>query len=68
MFIFLFDNLVIRFTQTLKTLNLSFNEIGPRGAEHLANALQQNKVTYNPYLIIHSLFYIDTHYTGPAVQ
>ena len=25
-------------------LNLSFNQIGPRGAEQLANALQENKV------------------------
>jgi hypothetical protein len=33
------------FAQTLTTLDLSYNEIGAQGAEHLANALQQNKVT-----------------------
>jgi hypothetical protein len=33
------------FSQTLTTLHLSWNEIGAQGAEHLANALQQNKVT-----------------------
>ncbi len=38
---FLFD----QFIQTLTTLNLGSNEIGDQGAEHLANALQQNKVT-----------------------
>jgi hypothetical protein len=33
------------FAQTLTTLNLTFNEMGDQGAEHLANALKQNKVT-----------------------
>jgi hypothetical protein len=33
------------FPQTLTTLKLYHNEIGAQGAEHLANALQQNKVT-----------------------
>ncbi len=33
------------FPQTLTTLNLQENRIGARGAEHLANALQQNEVT-----------------------
>jgi hypothetical protein len=33
------------FTQTLTTLNLWGNKIGPQGAQHLANALQINKVT-----------------------
>jgi hypothetical protein len=33
------------FPQTLITLELRHNQIGAQGAEHLANALQQNKVT-----------------------
>jgi hypothetical protein len=33
------------FPQTLTTLHVSSNEIGAQGAGHLANALQQNKVT-----------------------
>jgi Ran GTPase-activating protein (RanGAP) involved in mRNA processing and transport len=33
------------FRQALTTIDLSGNEIGAKGAEHLANALQQNKVT-----------------------
>jgi hypothetical protein len=32
------------FLQTLTTLNLAGNKIGPKGAEHLSNALEQNKV------------------------
>jgi hypothetical protein len=36
----------IRYMQTLTTLNLEYNEIGEQGAEHLANALQQNKVAF----------------------
>ncbi len=32
-------------SQTLTTLNIGDNQIGAQGAEHLANALQQNKVT-----------------------
>jgi hypothetical protein len=31
-------------SQTLIFFDLDRNEIGDRGAEHLANALQQNKV------------------------
>ncbi len=33
------------FSQTLIILDLNDNEIGDQGAEHLANALEQNKVT-----------------------
>jgi hypothetical protein len=33
------------FSQTLTTLDLTSNQIGDQGAQHLANALQQNKVT-----------------------
>jgi Ran GTPase-activating protein (RanGAP) involved in mRNA processing and transport len=32
------------FSQALNTLDLSENEIGDQGAQHLANALEQNKV------------------------
>jgi hypothetical protein len=35
---------VHQFSQTLTTLDLERNQIDARGAEHLANALQQNKV------------------------
>jgi hypothetical protein len=33
------------FPQALTTLDLNSNQIGDQGAEHLATALQQNKVT-----------------------
>ncbi len=33
-----------QFIKTLTTLNLEYNEIGARGAEDVANALQRNKV------------------------
>jgi hypothetical protein len=35
----------MNFPQTLTTLDLGGNQIGDQGAGHLANALQQNKVT-----------------------
>ncbi len=43
--------------------------MGDQGAEHLAKALQQNKVTFSfaPY-ITHSLLHVDTHYTKPQWQ
>ena len=42
------------------------NQIGDQGAQHLANALQQNKVTFSFSLYItHSLLHTDTHHTGP---
>ncbi len=47
-------------------LNVGENEIGGRGAQHLADALQQNQVTtLASHLIIQSLFHTDTHYTAP---
>jgi hypothetical protein len=59
-------------SQTLTTLYLEHNEIGAQGAEHLANALQQNNVTfltsfdffYNYSLMI----FTDTHNTVPRTQ
>lgn len=56
------------FPQTLTKLNLYGNEIGNEGAKHLANALQQNKVTSlvcqsSSYLIIRLLFSTDADYT-----
>jgi hypothetical protein len=36
------------FTQTLTTLYLSINQIGQKGVQHLADALEQNKVTLIP--------------------
>jgi hypothetical protein len=46
-----FQSLADYFTQTLIKLSLQLNEIGPQGAEHLADALQQNQVT-----LTHSTF------------
>jgi hypothetical protein len=39
------QQLIYYFSQTLTTLNLSDNEIRDQGGKHLANALEQNKVT-----------------------
>jgi hypothetical protein len=49
-------------------LNLSSNRIGDQGAQHLANALQQNKVTFSfsPY-IAHSLLHLETYHTEPQL-
>jgi hypothetical protein len=59
-------------SQTLTTLNLQSNEIGAQGAEHLANALQENKVTSlrrpTSYATIHSSFITDTHNTESSKQ
>jgi hypothetical protein len=38
--------------QTLTTLNLAQNEIGDKGAEHLANALRHNTVSLVSNLLI----------------
>src|SRR3984957_357660 len=59
------------FTQTLTTLNLSSNQIGPAGAQHLANALHNN--TVNPFLyssisLPSAIFHTDTHHTQPSIQ
>jgi hypothetical protein len=50
-------------------LNLYGNQIGDQGVHHLANALQQNKVTlsFSPD-IAHSLLYLDTHHIEPQLQ
>jgi hypothetical protein len=55
------------FVQTLTTLDLENNQIGPQGAEHLANALQQNKVTTALLLLLNTSpsSYTDTHHTKP---
>jgi hypothetical protein len=48
---------------------MNANVIGDQGAEHLANALQQNQVTFSISLYItHSLLQIDAHYTGSPAQ
>ncbi len=36
--------MVFILSQTLKTLNLAANRIGPDGAQHLADALRKNEV------------------------
>ena len=41
----LIQSFIHYFPQTLTYVDLYANEIGDQGAEHLANALQQNKVT-----------------------
>jgi hypothetical protein len=50
-------------------LKLNANEIGDHGAQHFANALQQNKVTlsFSPD-IAHSLLHLDTHHFEPQLQ
>ena len=55
----LFSHLL--FLQTLTTLDLSCNKIGPQGMEHLANALEQNKVMqiallYSAFIYSHANF------------
>ncbi len=60
--------------QTLTTLNLRSSQIGDRGAEHLANVLQQNKVTrlepfYFPYNHSLTIFYRHSpHWTSNAIK
>lgn len=52
--------------QTLITLSLERNNIGSIGAEHMANALRQNKVLLFEscsILIMCLFFYADTHQT-----
>jgi hypothetical protein len=57
--------------QALTTLFLGNNKIGDQGAQHLANALQQNKVTLYSRTL-HSttqlLFHTDIHHAGPQGQ
>ena len=57
--------LIHYFAQTFTTLYLDYNKIGAQGAEHLANALQQNKVkSLSPvflYASIDPLFLEDNH-------
>jgi hypothetical protein len=56
-------------TQRLIALRLYCNRIGEQGAQHLANALQQNQVIcFISHTIIDSLFHVDTHHTGPRWQ
>ncbi len=40
------QQLIYYFSQTLTTLNLSDNEIRDEGGQHLANTVEQNKVTH----------------------
>ena len=58
------------FVQTLTTLDLYNNQIGRQGVQYLANALQQNKVTYfqTSNCIISLLLHTDTPYTEPCSQ
>ena len=61
------------FTQTLTELHLDNNKIGEQGAQHLADALKQNKVTLippSPFISLTSnkSFHTDTHSTLPPGQ
>src|ERR1700722_741712 len=59
------------FTQTLTTLDLSSNQIGEQGAQHLANALGNNTVNHLLYSSISlpsALFHTDTHHARPPGQ
>jgi hypothetical protein len=54
------------FIQTLTTLKLSMNQIGAEGAQHLGEALKQNKVNILLSSTLSSLsfiFHTDTHHT-----
>ena len=55
------SNIHSSFTQTLTTLNLCWNEIGPQGTQHIASALQINKVT-----ILLLLLLINPTFTHPS--
>jgi penicillin-binding protein-related factor A (putative recombinase) len=46
--------------QSLTTLSLGLNRIGPQGAQHLANALEQNKVMF--YFFINFLTLLHHYY------
>jgi hypothetical protein len=57
--------------QALTKLLLGKNKIGDQGAQQLANALQQNKVTLSSrtfHSITQSLFHTDIHHSGPQGQ
>jgi hypothetical protein len=59
------------FTQTLTTLDLSSNQIGAVGAQHLADALQHNTVTLilsSSISYTHLHFFTDTHHTKAVQQ
>lgn len=49
----------------MTTLDLRYQIIGPQGAQHLADVLQQNKIVHRQtsHSIIQSQFYTDTHNT-----
>ena len=59
-------------TQTLTALDIRRNQIGPVGAQHLAEALRQNTVTrfFSPSSSFHHipLLYTDTHHTQSLEQ
>ena len=47
------------FTQTVTTLNLSFNQVGDKGAQHIADALRNNTVTL---MLSSSIEYTHRHF------
>jgi len=57
--------------QTLSTLNLEFNQIGAKEAQHLATALQNNTVRYTFFVSISHLstsFNTGAHHTESLGQ
>jgi hypothetical protein len=58
--------------QTLTTLSLDSNQIGGPGVQHLANALQKNKVTWLASFHVSSNYsftiFTDTHRTWPQQE
>jgi hypothetical protein len=46
--------------QTLTTLQLLANKIGDQGAQHLANALRQNKVTLLSFILTFAHSFLQT--------
>ncbi len=54
--------------QTITEINLAFNHIGPEGAQHVANALQQNQVSsvVLSHFAMHTVN-IDTYFNTPRL-
>ena len=53
----------LHFTQTLTSLNLYGNQIGDKGAQHLASALQVNRVRldFSPSHLVLTIFISHRH-------
>ena len=63
---------ILKYTheQTLTTINLSLNQIGPQGGQHIGNALQTNQVTSTllSNTPIQTHISTGTHHTQPLLK